>query len=52
MSLQAIEYEAFTLPAIEFQAEEQRKQLKYTLANFAIIRFKKGIASHVIRVEG
>ena len=45
MSAQAIEFEAFTLPALEFQAQEQIKQLQYTLANFAIIRFKKGVQS-------
>ena len=52
MSAQTIEFEAFTLPAIEFQAEEQRKQLQYTLANFAIVRFKKGVESRFVRIEG
>lgn len=47
MSAQAIEFEAYTLPAIEFQAEEQRKQLQYTLANFAIIRFRRAVESHI-----
>ena len=45
MLAEAIEFQALTLPAIEFQAEEQRKQLQYTLANFAVIRFRRAVES-------
>jgi len=51
MSTQSVHFEALILPELEFQAEEQRKQLQYTLANFAIVRFKKGVKTRFFKYE-
>jgi hypothetical protein len=51
MSTQLANFEAIVLPAIEYQAEIQIKQLQYTLANFAIVRFKKGVELRFIKSE-
>ena len=43
--------ENYTTPEFEYQAEELKKRLQYSMANFAQIRFKRAMQMRLSIVE-